>query len=565
MKFFFLFVFLTAQVFAQITPYEKSNGQETATYAETMAFYRALDKKYDQAALLQVGTTDIGQPLHLLVLSANKIFKPQAGKMVFLVNNGIHPGEPEGIDASMMWARELLEKKALPDNVLLCIVPVYNVDGCLNRGVSRVNQNGPNAYGFRANSRNYDLNRDFIKTDSKNSAAWQQMFQTYKPQIVVDNHTSNGADYQHAMTYFPTQKDKFHPLVSAFFSGIFKPQLDQQLTAASFQPVPYVNAFGATPETGYLGFNDSPRYSSGYASLFNCQTFVVELHMLKDYATRVKGTYAFMDIALKLAAQNAAAIVSNKQKADEAVAKQNTFALTWKLDRSVVDSITFKGFEAKYKPSQVSNQTRLYYDRNAPFTKQIAFYDHYVADLSIDKPRAYVLPQSWARVAELLKLNGVQLQTLAADTEMEVESYYIEDYKSPAKPYEGHYNHTGVVLRKQTQKIQFYKGDFVINTNQAANRYIVETLEPQAPDSFFAWNFFDSILSQKEGFSPYVFEDVAAEMLQKDAVLKQKLEDRKKTDEAFAKNGAAQLDFIYRNSPYVEQTLARYPVFRLVK
>ena len=565
MKLFFFFLFVTSSVFAQITPYEKSKGQETATYPEIMAFYRALDKKYDQAALLQVGTTDIGQPLHLLVLSANKMFKPQAGKMVLLVNNGIHPGEPEGIDASMMWARELLKKKALPANVLLCIVPVYNVDGCLNRGVSRINQNGPNTYGFRANSRNYDLNRDFIKTDSKNSASWQRLFQTWKPQIVIDNHTSNGADYQHAVTYFPTQKDKFNPLVSAFFSRTFKPQLDQQLTEAGFQPVPYVNAFGATPESGYLGFNDGPRYSSGYASLFNCQTFVVELHMLKDYPTRVKGTYAFMDIALKLVSQNAATIVSNKQKADDAVTKQNTFALTWKLDRNVVDSITFKGFAAKYKPSEVSGQTRLYYDRNLPFTKTIPFYDHYVADLTIEKPRAYVLPQSWSRVAELLKINGVQLKPLAADTEMEVEVYYIEDYKSPAKPYEGHYNHTGVVLRKETQKIQFYKGDFLIETNQAANRYIVETLEPQAPDSFFAWNFFDSILSQKEGFSAYVFEDVAAEMLQKDTALKQKLEDRKKTDEAFAKNGAAQLDFIYRNSPYFEQTFARYPVFRLMR
>jgi Zinc carboxypeptidase len=564
-KYLLLLLFLTQNVLAQTTAYEKSNYKETATYAEIMAFYKELDKKHDQAQLIEVGKTEIGEPLHLLVLSANKIFKPQAGKLTLLINNGIHPGEPEGIDASMMWARELLEKKILPPNILLCIVPVYNVDGCLNRGVSRPNQNGPNSYGFRANARNYDLNRDFVKTDTKNSESWQKMFQMLKPHIVIDNHTSNGADYQHIVTYFATQKDKLNAQVSAFFYQTFNPNLDKLLTKDGFEPVPYVNAFGATPETGYSGFNDSPRYSSGYGSLVNCETYVVELHMLKDYQSRVKGTYSFMANTLKLATENAAVIIENKQKADEAVAKQTDFALTWKLDRTKIDSITFKGFNAKYKPSEISGQNRLYYDRNEPFTKKIPFIDHYVPDVTVQKPKAYILPQSWARVVDLLKLNGVKMTPLAADTEMEVEVYFIEDYKSPQKPYEGHYNHTGVVIRKELRKMKCKRGDYLIMTNQATNRYIVETLEPQAIDSFFSWNFFDSILSQKEGFSSYVFEDLAADLLKKDPTLRQKLEDKKAKDDAFTKNGAAQLAFVYQNSPYFEQTYQRYPVYRLLK
>ncbi|MDF7819413.1 M14 family zinc carboxypeptidase [Runella sp. MFBS21] len=558
-----ILVLMSHALFAQTISYETSQGKETATYDEVIRFYQELDKKYDQATLIQVGTTDIGKPLHLFVISANKIFKPQADKVTILVNNGIHPGEPEGIDASMMWVRELLTKKTLPSNVVLCVVPVYNVDGILNRGLSRINQNGPNSYGFRANSRNYDLNRDFIKTDSKNSESWQKMFQTWRPHLIVDTHTSNGADYQHAVTYFPTQKDKFNPLVSEFFTKQFKPQLDGLLTKAGFDPVPYVNAYGATPESGYNGFNDTPRYSSGYASLFNCETFVVELHMLKDYPTRVKGTYAFLEATLQLSTQHAASLIKNKQKADEAVASKATFPLSWKLDRTVADSITFKGFGAKYKPSEVSGLNRLYYDRNETFTKRIPFFDHYVPDITIEKPKAYIIPQSWARVIELLKINGVKLEPLPKDISVEVEAYYIEDYKSPTKPYEGHYIHTGVVLRKEKQTLPFYKGDYIVYTNQSSNRYIIETLEPQGPDSFFAWNFFDSVLGQKEHFSAYVFEDVAADLLRKDAVLKEKLEERKKKDEAFAKSGAAQLEFIYRNSPYSERSYLRYPVYRL--
>jgi hypothetical protein len=175
------------------------------------------------------------------------------------------------------------------------------------------------------------------------------------------------------------------------------------------------------------------------------------------------------------------------------------------------------------------------------------------------------LPQSWTKVAERLTRNGVKVSRLTTDMELDVEVYYIEDYKSPAKPYEGHYNHSEVKIRKEKQRLKFYKGDYRIEVNQAVNRYIVETLEPQAPDSFFAWNFFDSILSQKEGYSAYVFEDIAAQLLQKDESLRQKLEAKKKADDAFAKNGAAQLNFIYQNSPYFEPTFNRYPVARLVE
>ena len=59
--------------------------------------------------------------------------------------------------------------------------------------------------------------------------------------------------------------------------------------------------------------------------------------------------------------------------------------------------------------------------------------------------------------------------------------------------------------------MQFQKGDWYIPMNQVANRFLIETLEPQAEDSYFAWNYFDAILGQKEGYSAYAFEDIAAD------------------------------------------------------
>jgi hypothetical protein len=93
----------------------------------------------------------------------------------------------------------------------------------------------------------------------------------------------------------------------------------------------------------------------------------------------------------------------------------------------------------------------------------------------------------------------------------------------------------------------------------------METLEPQGEDSYFAWNFFDAILGQKEGFSGYAFEDIAAEYLKKDPELKKKLEQRRASDTAFAKSANAQLNFVFQNSPYFEPVSLRYPVYRVLK
>ena len=545
-----------------LTPYERDTAQ-TATYAQIISWYQQLDRQYAQAKLIEVGKTDVGKPLHLFLLAADGQFTARPDRVTLLINNGIHPGEPEGIDACMMLARDLLKANKLPKNVLLAIVPVYNVGGSLNRGVSRVNQNGPESYGFRGNARNLNLNRDFIKAEAENTKAFQRMYQMLKPQVFIDNHTSNGADYQHILTYFSTQKDKLHPAVSDYMAKTFQPELDTRLTAKGFPPAPYVNNFADTPESGLLGYNDSPRYSTGYAALFNCFGFTLETHMWKSYPQRVKASYAFDETVLRLCERDARQILANQQRANGAIQAQSTFPITYKLDRSQTDSIPFMGYAATYKPSEVSGLKRLYYDRSKPFTKQIPYQNTFVVDEQVDKPRAYVIPQAWPEVMAQLKRNGITVQALPKDTLMSVSAYYITDYKSPQRPYEGHYIHTGVKVRTETQSIQFYKGDYLVLTNQPANRYIVETLEPQGVDSFFAWNFFDSILDQKEYFSDYIFEDTAADLLRKDPELRKKLDEKKAMDKAFAQNAAAQLDFIYRQTPYYEKTHNRYPVYRL--
>lgn len=567
--FVFYLVFFTSFANAQKTPFELSQKTQTVTYTQAIAYYKSLADQYPQAKLLSYGNTDFGQPLQLLVLSKDEVFDPAAikksNKTVLLINNGIHPGEPEGIDASMMLSRDLLAAHKLPKDVVICIIPVYNIDGSFNRtSTSRANQNGPLAYGFRGNARNLDLNRDFIKTDSKNSAAFQLIFNTWKPEIFVDTHTSNGADYQYVMTLIPTQKDKLNTILSGYLTGTLVPGLYEAMAKQGYPMIPYVNSIGETPESGITGFIESPRYSTGYAALHNVIGFMPETHMLKSYDLRVDATYKLLQNYINIIQRDAKLILANKQRADDFVAKQEEFPLTWQLNKSAVNNITFKGFEAGQKPSAVSGFNRLFYDRDKPYTKTIREWNKYEPAIAVQKPLAYIIPKAWDKVIELLKLNDVSMRELKSDVEIEVESYYIQDFKTGQKPYEGHYLHSDVKINPKKQQLKYYAGDVVIYVNQKNNRYIVETLEPQATDSFFNWNFFDSILDMKEHYSAYVFEDTAEAILKSNPLLKSKLDEKKSADTAFSKSAAAQLDFVYKNSDYYEKTHNRYPVARLM-
>lgn len=564
-----LFFCVCFHAVAQQTPYEKDAARNTtATYEEVINFYQHLANSYPQAKLLELGKTDVGKPLHVMVLSADQDFDPQRikakGKAILLVNNGIHPGEPEGIDVGMLFSRDILRDQKLPKDVVICIIPVYNVAGMLNRGVSRVNQNGPVAYGFRGSRQNYDLNRDFIKADTRNSLLFQQLFTTWDPDLFFDTHASNGADYQYIMTLIATQKDKLAPPLASLMEERFTKVLYERMRTSGYPMIPYVNTLGATPETGLVDFLETPRYSSGFAALHHTIGFMPETHMWKSYEQRVASTYTLLQHLLEVVTQEKDALLATRQHVKESVKTQQQFPINWALDTTRVDSITFLGYEFGEKQSQVTGKSRLYYDREKPNKMQIPHYKYYNTTLQVEKPMAYVIPQAYDRVIERLQANGVTMQELERDTTIRLEMYYITALKTATSPYEGHYMHERVELKPVVMERVFYAGDWWIDMNQTANRYLIETLEPQAHDSFFRWNFFDGILSQKEYFSAYIFEEEAQRLLEANPTWKEELERKKAADSSFANNGRAQLDWIYKQSIYYEDTHLLYPVGRVL-
>jgi Zinc carboxypeptidase len=570
---FAIFVLLSLSSKSQTidTKFERSGGKETPTYSEIIDWWKKLDEKSGKVKMLTMDMTDAGYPLHLIVVSNNGDYNfeniRKNDKRIILINNGIHPGEPDGVDASMLLARDIVANKyKLPDNIVLAFIPIYNIGGCLDRSANyRVDQNGPEEFGFRGNSQNLDLNRDFIKCDSKDARAFTTIFHLTDPDVFVDNHVSDGADYQHVMTLLTTQHDKLGGVMGNFLNKQFEPALYSSMKEKGYDLIPYVNSFGDTPENGWPEYWDSPRYGSGYAVLWHTFSFVPETHMLKPYDQRVKATYALMQSFIEFTAKNSAVIKQLREETKQSVKTQQEFPLSWSLDRSQFKEVVYKGYESGRKPSEVSGLPRLYYDRSKPFEKKIRIFNYFPAKTWVKKPIAYIIPQGWWKVIDLLKLNKVNMVQLKKDTVIEVEVYRIDDYKTIPRQYEMHHLNSDVKIAASLQKLSFRKGDWYIPLNQSANRFLIETLEPQAEDSYFAWNYFDAILGQKEGYSAYAFEDIAAEYLNKNPEIRSKLEQRRATDTAFVKDGRAQLNFVYQNSSWYEPAHMRYPVYRVVK
>jgi hypothetical protein len=552
-------------------PAAKYKTNQTVSYKEAMDFYRLKANNNPKCKIFNYGFTDIGKPLDLFVISNKKIFNreklTQDGATVILINNGIHPGEPDGIDACIKLTEDILSGNiSLPDDVVLAIIPIYNIDGALNLGCcSRANQNGPLMGGFRGNARNLDLNRDFIKCDSENAKSFTKLYQAWDPDVFVDTHVSDGADYTYTMTLIDSQKDKLSPAISKVMTQTLLPALYDEMKKNGNEICPYVNVFEGTPDQGIEAFLESPRFATGYAALFHAFPFVTETHMLKPFPKRVEATYEFLKVIIDQTNKYRNEIIAARKNAKKEAITASTFPIEWKLDSSKVDSLFFKGYAAKYSISEVTGLKRLYYDTTQPYEKNIPFFATYIPSKQVKKPSCYIVPQAWREVIERMNLNGIEMNRLKNDTTLNVEVSYIRDYKTGTRAYEGHYLHSKVVTEIDTQNINYFAGDYLIYTNQWKNRYIVETLEPEATDAFFVWNFFDEILQQKEWFSDYLFEEKALKILNDNPNLWVEFEKKKQTDLAFSKDNWAMLTYIYQRSEWYEKSHLRYPIARLIE
>ncbi len=573
-----LITFLAAGLWSQKrsdTPELKYEENHSLTWEEAISFYRDLDEKYDEATLLEMGMTDAGQPLHLFIISSDGESIPakihDEGKAIVLINNGIHPGEPEGIDASARFAADLLANrdglKKYLRNCSVAIIPVYNIGGALTRSrYWRINQNGPEEKGARRNTRFLDLNRDFVKQDSRDARAFAGIYRFLDPDVFLDTHTTNGSDHQFTVTLIATQPEKMFPEMEQFFrNDMLKELYSRMKETQKNEMVPYVQYTERGEIKAITGFEEHAYYSTGYSALFNSFGFMTETLVYKPYQERVKGTLQFITELVRYTSLNHKEILKLRAEANRRTMEAKEYVIDWEQDTLRWDSIEYHGYSYEETTTPITGRKSGFYNRNKPYTETIRYYNYFNPATTVTAPEAYILPFAWEEVIERLAVNGVEMHQLQHDTILTVESYYIGSFEPARRATQGHYFNSKVQIRTVTQEVDFYKGDYVIPVNQRSNKYIVTMLEPQSESGFFAWNFFDSYLEGQDWYSVWGFESHLKELLDHDPALREAFEKAKREDAKVASDPVAQLQWLYQHTPAseLEKRTRLYPVGRL--
>lgn len=542
------------------------DGNTTPTYPELIKAYQNLANENKEIELYEMGQSDYGLPIYLCMINgagdSTETMNKARTSTTILINNAIHPGEPDGVNACLIWINDWIKNgKDLKEMPVVAIIPAYNVGGMMNRsGTSRANQNGPEEYGFRGNAQNLDLNRDFIKMDSKNMYTFAKIYHALEPDVFLDTHVSNGADYQYTMTYIASVRERMAPAIGDLTHDDLIPFLSEFSTSKGFDLIPYVNLKEDVPEKGIVVFNDLPRYAMGYAALMNSISFTSETHMLKAFPQRVQATLTFIEGLVKWTSEHRSEIESARISAIKWEKNQAYYSYNYQVTDEM-DSIRFKGFEYEYLKSPITERDRLKYFEDRPYDKMVPYYSHYQPGDSVRMPDYFVLGRQSKDVIDRLEANNIKMKKLESDTTLKLVRYQIRDFSTSKRPYEGHFLHSKIERIQDTATVELKAGDLLIPTRQKNRRFIMSVLEPSSPDSYFAWNYFDSYAQQKEHFSPYVFEDRALELLESDPELKAAFEKRRKLDREFGESSMDQLYFIYQRSEYFEPSFNILPVY----
>lgn len=576
-----LFVLLSQHAYSQtipdkwLTDYEKSGYKKTPRYAETVEFCQRLEKGSPWIKVTSFGKSPQGRDLPLVIVSNERAFNPakavKTGKAIVLIQNGIHAGEIDGKDACLMLLRDIAithTKASLLDHVIFLIIPMYNVDGHERFGLyNRINQNGPEEMGWRVTAQNLNLNRDYMKADALETQAWLSMFNAWLPDFFVDCHVTDGADFQYVVTFAMDMHENVAAPVRTWIKEKFLPVVISRVNTGKVLMQPYSFFFfkdAKDPRKGITVGTGPPRFATQYVLLQNRPALLIETHMLKDYKTRVEGTYRLLEETLRRLNEENASLQSAVRAADTQTAAglENPFPLQFEIAQTPIDTVQFLGYKSTIEKSDISGGDRIIYTKE-PFEADVPRYDSIVVTKAVQPPVAYLIPQQWQVVISRLKLHGVKLERLTSPVELVVESYRFSDAKWQQNPFEGRHAVTySVEPIKETRT--FSGGTFVVWLNQRAARVAIHALEPDAPDAFVRWGFFDAIFEEKEYAEDYIMEQLAREMLVKDPHLKKEFEEKIQTDTAFAKSPSARLHFFYERSPYWDKQVNLYPVARLI-
>jgi hypothetical protein len=561
-----------------LTHAEKTDYRETPLYAETIEYAKRLDQASPLIKFQSFGKSGEGRELPLLIASEDNTFTPEAarhaGKAVILIQACIHAGEPDGKDAGLALLRDIAITKTQPGllkNLVVLFIPIYNTDGHERLSpYNRINQNGPAEMGWRTTSTYQNLNRDYMKADTSETRAWLSLWNHWKPDLFIDCHVTDGADYQYNITYQHEHHAGIAPSVLAWEEKVIDKRVAPATEAAGNVVSWYLEFIDNRDlPKGIRDFNGSPRFSTGYTPLRNRPGILIETHMLKPYRPRVIGTYDFLRFTLAEVSRDPQSLLSAVKEADERTVADGRMydpSRNYPIDFELSEKTTpykLRAVESHTEKSDISGAQRVIFGTK-PIELTVPLYNDFRVKKFIAPPLYYIVPGQWANVIEVLKAHGLTIQTTKEPTTIDIESYRFVDVKWAGGPFEGRLMPSfkvEVVRERRT----FPAGSVIVPLAQEAAKVAINLLEPEAPDSLAHWGFFNATFEQKEYGEDYVVEKLAREMLEKNPALREEYEKKLASDATFAASPHARLQFFYHRSPYWDKQMNLYPVGRIVK
>ncbi len=319
------------------------------------------------------------------------------------------------------------------------------------------------------------------------------------------------------------------------------------------------------PASGFTDGVSDPRFSTGYFQLRNRIAMLVETHAWKDYPTRVRITRNTVVSTLAQVAEHGAQWIKTAREADARASKLAGAIVPLKYKATdKARMIDFRGYEYARTPSEVSGQLMTRYDETKPQIWRVAVRDEIVPDLQARAPLGgYVVPAAHAAmVGSKLKLHGISYRTLEAGKDKaEVETFRAQKVTLTPVSVESH-QRTALQGEWKAEQRAIGKGALYVPIAQPNARLLMALLEPQGPDSMLAWGEFNNAFERKEYMEDYVAEEVARDMLKADPALAARFKARLDADPAFAKDGAARLEFFARLHSSWDDRYNLYPVMR---
>ena len=559
-----------------ITPAERTGLSDTPGYDETMAWLHKLVAAAPELKMVSIGKSLQGRDFWMVIASADQAFTAEAlnatGKPLLLAHSGIHAGEIDGKDAGLMLLRDMTvagKRKELLAKTNFLFIPILNVDGHERRSpYNRINQRGPEEMGWRTNARNQNLNRDFTKLDTEGVRALIQVFRQWKPDLYLDLHVTDGADYQYDITFGGNGRSGWSPAIGNWIEDVYRPAVSSALSENGHEPGVLVFATnGMDMKDGFLTWSGDPRFSNGYGDATHLPTILVENHSLKPYKRRVLGTYILLAETLELMAREEdslrQATLSDRRQ------RPKSMPMSFKRNENEVpENVLFKGISSERFEGEVSGSEVVRWT-GKPINESIP--KVYISEPTemVEIPAAYIIPAIWSDIVERIALHGIEVERLSKPLSTRAEVYRLPGAGIAEKsgwtpnPFEGHIRIDPGEPVKQVIETTFPAGSYRISTDQPLGELLVLMLEPLAPDSFLQWGFFLEIFTRTEYAEAYVMEPLAQKMLESDAKLKQRFEQKLASDEEFAASQHQRLMWFYEQTPFYDEQYLLYPVARI--